>query len=292
MRRGLPSQRMDQGSVDAIALLDDVREFVELARSGAYFAGDRRVSPRERTRWRFTFQRLAEDAQGALRNTDAEEATAALEALVDLACELRQYDHFRSADPVEAARFVVSDAVAMLWSAQRDRHGFATFAERAAPQLIRWESEFGWTRTGFGRVAERETTLASVLERMLPAQDMWETFVDRYLDALDTAADRPRRRSDRDERERTAHLAEWHLLVVDRLIGSEVEDRLDRLVEHPALGGPDLWFLQAHVARHRGDIDSARRLVHRSLEKLPGHDGFLGFAHEIGVPLPDRARRR
>ena len=47
----------------------------------------------------------------------------------------RQY--FRSEDPVEAARFVVSDATALLWETMRDRHGFAAFARRAAPQLLR-----------------------------------------------------------------------------------------------------------------------------------------------------------
>ncbi|MBS4465159.1 hypothetical protein KHP23_11760, partial [Lactococcus garvieae] len=45
----------------------EVDEFVSLARSGAYLGGDRRVSPRERSRWRFTFQRLAAEAQDALR---------------------------------------------------------------------------------------------------------------------------------------------------------------------------------------------------------------------------------
>jgi hypothetical protein len=30
-----------------------------------------------------------------------------VEQLIDLACEMRDYDYFRSEDPVEAARFVV-----------------------------------------------------------------------------------------------------------------------------------------------------------------------------------------
>jgi len=54
----------------------------------------------------------------------------------------------------------------------RDRHGFAVFAERAAPQLIRWESRWGWTRHGDDKVSEKETSLASVLARMLRARGL------------------------------------------------------------------------------------------------------------------------
>ena len=32
---------------------------------------------------------------------------------------------------------------------------------------MRWESAHGWTRTGFGRVREQETSLAAVLARLL-----------------------------------------------------------------------------------------------------------------------------
>ena len=39
----------------------------------------------------------------------------AVATLVDLACETKGYDLFRSEDPMEAARFVVSDAVGALW---------------------------------------------------------------------------------------------------------------------------------------------------------------------------------
>ena len=34
--------------------------------------------------------------------------------MVDLACDMKSYDYFHSDDPVEAAKFVVSDAVAVL----------------------------------------------------------------------------------------------------------------------------------------------------------------------------------
>jgi len=38
---------------------------------------------------------------------------------------------------------VLSDAVSALWGTVLAGLGFARFAERAAPQLIRWESAFG-----------------------------------------------------------------------------------------------------------------------------------------------------
>jgi hypothetical protein len=126
--------------VDPQRVRQEVADFVALARSGAYLAGDRRVSPKERTRWRFTFQRLSADAQRALRDPEPEQAATAIEQLVDLACEVGDHDYFRSADPIEAARFVVSDLVALLWATLLDRYGFASFAQRAAPQLTRWES--------------------------------------------------------------------------------------------------------------------------------------------------------
>jgi hypothetical protein len=50
--------------------LDELRELIALARSGAYLAGDRRVSPPERTRWRFTFQRLVKETELALRDDE------------------------------------------------------------------------------------------------------------------------------------------------------------------------------------------------------------------------------
>jgi hypothetical protein len=289
--------RQSKQPVDPYWVLGEVREFVALARSGAYIGGDRRVSPKERTRWRFTFRRLAADAQGALQAGAVATTATALEELIDFACEMRGYDYFRSEDPVEAARFVVSDAVALVWGNVRDESGFAAFAERAAPQLIRWESRYGWTRSGWGRIAEHETSLASVLVPMLPAIDMWIGLADCYLDALDRVAGdhavKPKRawRPDRDREERTTNLAEWHLLLLDRLGDSDADDRLDRLASHPALSGPEFTFLQARLAHQRGDVNIARDLVHQSLQTLPGHTDFLDFATAIGAPLPPRAQQ-
>ncbi len=282
----------------AAEVFEEVRGFVALARSGAYLAGDRRVSPKERTRWRFTFRRLAADAQAALAGDDVDTAAVAVEVLVDLACESEGFEYFRSDDPMQAAGFVVSDAVAGLWRAVRDRHGFATFVDQAAPQLLRWEAGHGWTRYGMGSVAEKETSLASVLEGMLQAPDHWRAFATRYLEVLDEAADRtpgtPRHRSRSAGHDRTARaraLAEWHALLVDRLVGSEDEDLLDRLVGHAALAGPERTFLQAQLAHRRGDDETARKLVHDSLEGLPGHPGFHDLAQRISAPLPPRAQQ-
>lgn len=287
---------------DPESVLWDVREFVELARAGAYMYGDRRVSPKERSRWRSTFKRLATDALSALRARDAGPAREAVALIIDLACETRGTDYFHSDDPMEAARFVVSDAVEILWKTVRDIQGFGSFAELAAVQLPRWESRYGWTRSACGQLSLKETSLASLLAEMLYAPDMWAMFADRYLDALDRiarsgAAGRSSRRAHGYDsegfarRERTGHLAEWHGLLLDRLAGAEGEDRLDRLVQHPALSGPDLTFLRARLALHRDDLDLARKLVQECLQDLPGHDGYAAFAVEIGTELPPRARQ-
>lgn len=292
-------RRSMEDAVDPEWVLSDVTDFVTLARSGAYLAGDRRVNPRERTRWRFTFQQLRKEAEKALAAADVANGAAAMEQLIQLACDTGHYEYFRSEDPVEAARFVVSDAVELLWTRLLDQLGFAAFTERAAPQLARWESQYGWTRTGMGQVSEREVSLASIVGRMLRAPDAWVRFADSYLQALDDTARRDKAGSGRSSRsadgyllrQRSADLAEWHRLLLDRLFGSEAEDRLDRLARHPALAGPELLFFQAQLANRRGDLASARRLVHASLQELPGHAEFLEFAQEINAPLPPAAER-
>ena len=107
--------------------------------------------------------------------------------MVDLACDMKSYDYFHSDDPVEAAKFVVSDAVAVLWESVLRHDGFAAFARRVPEQLIRWEADYGWTRRGYGQVPEKETALAIPLARLLTTPDMWRTFAGSYLDALDAA---------------------------------------------------------------------------------------------------------
>jgi hypothetical protein len=291
-------QRAARQAPDPKEVLDEAAEFAMLARSGAYMGGDRRVTPKERTRWRFTFQRLVRQAQDALRAEEVETAADAVAVLVDLACELRDYNYFRSEDPLEAAQFVVSDAAALLWGRLQDHFGFSGFAERAAPQLIRWESKYGWSRSGWGRLSARETSLAKVLTGMLRVPDTWTGFADRYLDALDQVARDDKvtpanawRSAERVRDERTAALAEWHLVLFQKLVGSEAEDRVGRLARHRALGGPELKFLQARLADQRGDVTGARGLMQDALEKLPGHPDFIDFALEIGVDLPPYAQQ-
>jgi hypothetical protein len=270
--------------LDPELVLKEVTEFAALARKGAYLAGDRRVSPRERTRWRHTFRRLAAQAQDALGGDRMEPAVAAVSVLVDVACESRDVDYFRSEDPVEAARFVVSDAVRAMWIRTRDEDG-ARFAARAAEQLLRWESEYGWTRRGDGWVAARETSLARVLTDLLVLPDLWGGVTVHYLRALDQAATfggdgHPRRRG---RQQRAGDLREWHAMLIERLIGSDHEELLDRLVTHEALGGPEVLFLQARLARERGELEAARSLVRRCLASLPGHRDFQAFASDVGA---------
>jgi hypothetical protein len=281
-----PPKQASRPVVDPDAVLVEVRDFASLARAGAYLGGDRRVAPKERSGWRSTFRRLASEARETLAVEDPGPGIAAMELLIDLACDTRRYDYFRSDDPVEAARFVVSDAVEQVWDRLRRAEGFDRFSARAATQLVRWESRYGWTRRGWGSIPEQEASLASVLARRLEAPDMWVTIADRYLDALDKACGT--RDFDRDQR--TGDLAEWHGLLLDRLPDYDADDRLDRIAGHRALGGPELTFLQAQLARQRGDLDRARKLVRECLDRLPGHHAFQEAAIEIGAPLPKRAQ--
>jgi hypothetical protein len=167
---------------DPAGVLDEVTTFVELARDGAYMAGDRRVHHTERSRWRHTFRRLAADALAALTAGDPAPAQQAVAKMVDLACEMKRYDYVHSDDPVEAAKFVVSEAVAALWESVLRHDGFAAFAGRAPEQLVRWEADYGWTRRGYGQVAEKETPLAVPLARLLTTPDMWRTFAECQTD--------------------------------------------------------------------------------------------------------------
>ena len=217
--------------VDAEALLAEVGEFAALARHGSYMAGDRRVSPKERTRWRFTFQRLVKSTTRALEGRDVEAAASAMAMLIDLACELESFDYFRSDDPVEAARFVVSDAAAVMWSAIRREQGFAAFCERAAGELLRWESRWGWTRRSDGWVASRETTLAEVVAGVLSTPDAWGLFAVHYVQARDSAGAHGRGTSGvrRYRLARAEDLAEWHAVLRERLAHGEYEHLLERL---------------------------------------------------------------
>jgi hypothetical protein len=232
--------------------------------------------------------------------SDPAPAQQAIAKIVDLACDMKRYDYFHSDDPVEAAKFVVSEAVAALWESVLRHDGFAALADRAPEQLIRWEADYGWTRRGYGQVAEKETPLAIPLARLLTTPDMWRTFAESYLEALEAAgrADPKRPRTvygTFDEtsyrrKERADDLAAWHEMLLDRFAGTPEDELLDRLVASPALAGPELIFLRARIAERRGDVSQAATLVTKCLKELPGHQAYLDFAIEVGAELPSRAR--
>jgi hypothetical protein len=136
--------------------------------------------------------------------------------------------------------------------------------------------------------------------RLLSTPDMWRTFAESYLDALDAAgradpgrphtvygsSDQTRYR----RYERAKDLAAWHEMLLDRFAGTPEDELLDRLAVSPALAGPELTFLRARIAERRGDVTQAATLVTECLKELPGHQGYLDFAVEVGAELPPRAR--
>lgn len=264
-RRVKPKKELpDPGDV-----LAEVTDFVELARDGAYMAGDRRVHHTERSKWRYTFRRLSADALAALAASEPAPAQQAIAKIVDLACDMKSYDYFHSEDPVEAAKFVVSDAVAALWESVLRREGFAAFVGCVPEQLIRWEAGYGWTRRGDGEVAEKETPLAVPLARLLATPDMWRTFAESYLEALEVAgrADPGRPRSvygtfdeTRYRRtERANDLAAWHEMLLDQFAGTPEDELLDRLVVSPALAGRGLSLLRTRITERRGEVSRPPR---------------------------------
>jgi hypothetical protein len=297
-----PKVKQKKALPDPDAVLKEVTTFAGLARDGAYMYGDRRVHHTERSRWRLTFRRLKDDALAALQADAPGPAQQAVAEIVDLAREMGSCDYFHSDDPVEAAKFVVSDAVAVLWESVLRHDGFEAFARRVPGQLIRWEADYGWTRRGYGQVPERETALAVPLARLLATPDMWRKFTESYLDALDAAgrADpgRPRRgygtfdEARYRRQERAKDLAAWHEMLVDRFAGTPEDELLDRLTASPALAAPELTFLQARIAARRGDAARAAALAAECLKALPGHQGYLEFAVEVGAELPPHARGR
>jgi hypothetical protein len=295
-----PKVKPKQDLPDPAGVLAEVAAFVELAKDGAYMAGDRRVHHTERSKWRHTFRRLIADALAALAASDPGPAQRAVAKIVDLACEMKSYDYFHSDDPVEAAKFVVSEAVAALWESVLRHDGFPAFAGCVPGQLIRWEADYGWTRRGYGQVAERETPLAVPLARLLATPDMWRTFTESYLEALGEAGragpGRPRTvygsfdEASYRRKARTGDLASWHEMLIDRFAGTPEDNLLDRLAASPALSGPELTFLRARIAQRRGDVSQAAALVVKCLRELPGHQAYLDFAVEVGAELPSRAR--
>jgi hypothetical protein len=256
---GGPVPSAGPAEVDPADVLAQVREFVGLVRAGSYFAGDRRVSPKQRSRWRFVFRDMVHSARRALTadaaatSVDGEPTgqpvapgarpgEAAVELLIDLACDMSGTDYFRSQDPIAACGVVVSDEVGLLWRCLLERDGLDQLARVAMPQLLRWESPYGWTRRGYGPVAQRETTLAHVLSGLLVVPTSWDVVAEHYVAALDAlAAPRaaghrePRRAFGYTGRARAEALAGWNALLAEHLAGGMSEPLLRRVVTHPAL---------------------------------------------------------
>lgn len=278
-------------------VLMEVRDFVELAESGAYIAGDRRVKPSERTKWRVTFRRLATEAQSALHDTDSGPAEEAMELMIDLACHADGC--FRSDDPLEAAKFVVSQAAYALWRTALDNSGGAAgFAARVLPQFMRWERKHGWSYgTGAGKVREAERPLGEVLASMLSTPEMWDAFADAYLAELDRIAAayappavKKNTRAWRDwehsawhrqqaRSEQAGRFASWNAALLEHLD----TERARRLACHAAFGGAEADFLKAQAARRRGDLDEARALIAKCLKQRGWNGEFTSFAEEVGV---------
>jgi hypothetical protein len=273
--------------VNAAFLCHDVREFVRLARAGAYMAGSRDVSRQERSAWRFEFKRLVEEALRAVQQGALDHGGAALELLLDLAVETGGRDYFHSEDPVEAMKLVVSDCVEVLWGQLRACESFDAFCSRAADHLCRWESRFGWTRTGYGKISEKERMLADVLGGMLQGVDAWAGMAKAYVAALDRrAAGTPAPAGRRDDawqvnyqRSRLAdQLAHWHGMLLAHLMGTDAEPLLDRIAGHRAFSGPYPRFLSALLAQKRGESSRARELIVACLAERPGCTEFQEFA--------------
>lgn len=207
-------------------------------------------------------------------------------------------------DPTEFVRF---EDLIVLDEVQRVPELFLAIKDAvdAEPRPGRFPQRLGQAGRQGDFACERAQPDAarSVMEdtRVTGNPDTWTVFADCYLDALDqigraVAAMPISRRShsypnsDYHRSERTRNLAEWHSLLLEHLAGSQAEDRLDRLVSHPALGGPELSFVRSRLAQLRGDSAAARQLAQECLQKLPGHEGFAGFAVQVGAELPASTR--
>ena len=222
-----------------------------------------------------------------------------MELMIDLACHAQGC--FRSEDPLEAARFVVSQAVSALWETVLDARGFTEFTARAAPQLVRWEREYGWSEgLGAGKVREQERPLAEALAPTLDTPDMLRGFADAYLAELDriAAAEAPppgknNRRIRRDwadsfldrdytKRRRTGNLARWNSLLLEHLDTG----RAQRLAAYTAFSGPEADFLKAQAARLRGDLDEARTLITECLKYFRREHGVRRLRRRGGRRSP------
>lgn len=236
-----------QDSTNPARTLRQVREFCKLAHAGAFLgAPGHGVRAKRRSNWRHEFRGLVKAARAAMAEADPGPGMAAMEEIIDLAVFSSTYEVFTSQEPLEVAKFVVSDEVEALWRRMIEHRGFAAFTTVGAEQLLRWEAKYGWTQSGWGPIAEQERQLADVLVLLLPGIDQWLAFTEAYVAALDSVPlekDTVFNSSDIDwpRRRRTENLSAWHSRLVERLDGSdEGAALLDRIVAHSSLSGSDL----------------------------------------------------
>ena len=181
------------------------------------------------------------------------------------------------------------------------RHaGPAGFASRVPGQLIRWEADYGWTRRGYGQVAEKETALAVPLARLLATPDMWRTFAESYLEALDaTGRAGPKRPAPGTEAStRTAISAVSAPMTSPSGMrcswsGSRERPRTTCWTGSSTarrLPGRDSPSCARRSRRAVVTSPSAAALVTEYLKELPGHARVPGLRVEVGAALPPRAR--
>jgi hypothetical protein len=281
--------------VDAGACLEEVRTFCSRARAGDYMRGARDLGRKEVSGWRLTFRRLFEDATRALRQPGRDGDPAPLVHLLDFTFDLRNWEYFRSQDPVEAAKIVFSDRVAVLWRARIDEGGFGAFLQEAPAQFVRWESRFGWTRYD-GKATGQQRTLTEVLQGLLPGPDALLAFVRGYLAVLErlqarnataqearTRSSEPSRDWRRDCEHRADQLEAWNALLLERLGATEDASLLERILTLPALDGPETWHLLARLRARQGRRPEAQSLVRKALDRYPGAMSIRATATELGL---------
>lgn len=295
---------------DAGAVLDGVRAFLDLVDADAFLFG-REVSPKRKTQWRHEYRKAFEDLARLLSSPAVERASALLEEAIELATRVDANTHFRSEDPNEAAKVVVSDQVAALWTSYSLREGVPGLLSRALPQLWAWERQYGWTR-GFGSVAGRERALGDVLAGLLTVRPAWERAASAWRELLDArhAESAPpaqvtrgkqarplkpweleRFESERRrQRERRAmNLCSWHTHLAEQLGGDD--PLVQAVLDHPAVDAPYTWLVKAKVAEKRGALTELRALIERGLDRLPGFDELVLIGLRAGIELPPKAEQ-
>ena len=286
-------QREVDAWVDPKECLREVTSFCARARAGDYMRGARDLGRKEVSGWRLTFRRLFDDSARLLQQPDTANEFRPLVHLLDFTHDLKDWNYFRTQDPVEAAKIVFSDRVETLWRSRIDHAGFGVFLKEAPAQLLAWESPGGWTRYD-GSATEKQRPLTAVILRLLPGHDSVLAFVRNYLIALEAMGPRaatpqeskvrssnPRYEWENACRHRSERLEHWHKALLERFVGSEDEPLIDRILTNRALDGPYTWHLLGRLRLQQGRRSEAKALVKRALDRLPGATSIQATALEL-----------